>query len=481
MSSEEPQQAEAGRRVPWIGLVLLAALGAGGITLVLRAPRDRFVPHVEVDADEGPEVSASASASAVVAPRCERTAPSRSHRIAATATPRPASPPPATSAEASTGAALGAAELDEPEELNEPFAAETGRAVALADGFAVGVRADGPSGAEASVVVFGADGTLRNALSLGRSRGDVPPPVVAAKNAGKASGWLAATLEPDAAAYSLRVLDDARAVDAGGRALELEQGRDESQAFDLASGPAVAIATWDDVTRDDKLGRAVYAVLAADGSKLIGKPRTLSGKGVDAEVPRVVPREGGFVVAYIARNSRAKTNAKGKDDGDDGRYAAERIEPSFVEVALLDEQGEVTSPPRAVTPPTGYVLAFDLAAGNDGSVRIVWRDDDTPSGAGGGKVELAIVSPSGAASSQLVAKDDVGAGVPALLPGWLAVTDSRGRALLGPLADDGSLAAALLHEPAVGAGQPIAARGDTLLVATPIGTAIELVTVRCRR
>ena len=43
--------------------------------------------------------------------------------------------------------------------------------------------------------------------------------------------------------------------------LELEQGRDESLAFDLAPGPKAVIVAWDEVTRDGKLARVLWSAL----------------------------------------------------------------------------------------------------------------------------------------------------------------------------------------------------------------------------
>ncbi|MSP25506.1 MAG: hypothetical protein EXR75_10145 [Myxococcales bacterium] len=476
MTSESPRAREEGRRGPWVAVVVFVAIGAAGIALVLRAPHDRFLPHEETAPSMGSaELPVSA---APLGPRCERLGPGVRHRIGV-----------GGALPASTASAPGPSD-DEPEERDEPFAAEVGRAVALSDAFAVGVRTDGPAGADAGIVKVPIDGSAVVEHRLGRSRGDMPPPVVVADGGESARGWLAGTLEPDAADFALRVTSSVRAGATDERGLDLKQARDESTAFDLASGPSVAIAVWDDVTKDETLARVVYAVLSADGSKLIKKSRAVSSHDVDADTPRIVARPGGFWLAYIGRKRRDlpvdSDDPALERTKDEERYSAERIDPSFIDVLVLDEHGELSGAARTITPPTGHALGFDLALRADGAARIVWRDDDTPSGAGGGRVEILTVLPSGVTETQVVAADDLVAGLPTLLPGWLALSDTRGRTRLAPLAEDGALAAELRHEPAVGTGQPIAAHAITagqtlLLVATPAGTAVELSTLRCTR
>jgi hypothetical protein len=130
----------------------------------------------------------------------------------------------------------------------------------------------------------------------------------------------------------------------------------------------------------------------------------------------------------------------------------------------------------------GHVLAFDLSPGDDGGVLVAYRDDDTPSGSSGGRVSVVPVGLGGVGPSRVIAEEEVGSGVPSLLPGWIAVGNVSGPTLLAAMSGKGELADDLVAEPAVGNGEPIAAdaaHGGAVLVARPAGTAMKLEVLRC--
>jgi hypothetical protein len=368
---------------------------------------------------------------------------------------------------------------DDPAERAAAFGVEVSRAIALGEEFLVGVRNDGASGASAAVARIAADATTGKTIELGRSRGDFDAPLVAAYD----GGWIAGILEPNASGATLR-LGVSRVDEPPRLEIEIDQGRDESLAFDFMRGKEALVAVWDDVTKDGKLARVLGSTLDLEAKQATGSPTVLSRKGYDAETPRVVAREGGFWVAYIAR--KALEVPKRDDDealdrnpkGD--RYAAEKIDPSWLELVPLDATGRPTAKPRPVTPETGHVLSFDIATTPDGSALVTWRDDDTPSGSHGGRVSIMTVTLSGGTQAQVVAEHDVGAGVPSLLAGFLAFPNAAGKAMLAPLAADGTLAGDLRLEPTIGVGDPLVANGDRILVATSAGTALDLPVVTCK-
>jgi hypothetical protein len=126
------------------------------------------------------------------------------------------------------------------------------------------------------------------------------------------------------------------------------------------------------------------------------------------------------------------------------------------------------------------VLAFDIEAGDDGSVLAAWRDDDTPSGSSGGTVSLARVSAGGgAASTQVIADEGVGTGVPSLLPGWVAVSGVSGAKRLAAMSPSGALLDALAPEASLGSAEPVAAQGGTLLLVRHLGRAVRLSVATC--
>ncbi|RLB45399.1 MAG: hypothetical protein DRI90_28480, partial [Deltaproteobacteria bacterium] len=290
-------------------------------------------------------------------------------------------------------------------------------------------------------------------------------------------------LEPNASGLALRLVQER-----GGKlqwGAEIEQGRDESLAYDLAIGSQVGVVSWDDVTEDGKRASVLVAVVSREALELTQAGKTVSPKEVAAEIPRVVARPGGFWLAYVAARRTAEPDDTNeaepsrKDSTPDGRYAAERIEPSWLELLPLDEAGQPAGEPRPVTPRSGHVLAFDLELGKDGAALITWRDDDTPSGAHGGRVTALLVGAAGGTQEQLVAAENVGSGVPDLVPGWIALPDARGHMRLAPVNDEGQLQGKLRAEPLLGVGEVIAASADRLLVAQPAGTGVDLVVVTC--
>jgi len=324
--------------------------------------------------------------------------------------------------------------------------------------------------------VVGAEGTGR-LVELGEIRGDVDAPLAV----GFASYLFGAVLEPTASGYDLRI----------GRVLgdevrwgvEFVQGKDASLAFDVAVNESVGVAVWDDLSKGKKQSQIVVATFDPRALAVKSRAQPVIREAVDAELPRVIRRPGGFWLAYVASStvelpSRPDDEDLGRDSNQE-RYAAEKIEHSWLEVVPLNDEGRLAGRPRQVTNADGYIQGFDIEVSDDGAAFVAWRDDDTPSGAHGGQVSLVVVRMGGIDQPRIVAGDEVGAGVPNLLPGWIAVTDKRGRARLAPLTPGGLLRGELLAEPVIGVGQPLAAGRQGLWLAQPAGKAVDLMVVHC--
>jgi hypothetical protein len=368
-------------------------------------------------------------------------------------------------------AAVPGEEGAEPERF-APFSVELGRGTRVDDGFVVGIKrdleTDAGRGTFAEVVLLDAEAQNGRLMRLGRIRGDLDAPLVVPS----ASGWVAAFVEPLPRSLALKLVrPDGDGLHWGA---EIEQGQDESLAFDVAMGARVGVVTWDDLTDRGERGVVMLATVALESLEGGEKARSASRDGVDADLPRVQVRPGGFWLAYVAR-----VPVDGEPPDVEGQFRAERIVPSWIELLPLDEDGTPQSEPRAVTPRDGHVLAYDLDVGRDGGAILAWRDDDTPSGAHGGKVTAMLVTASGAGQMQPVTEDDVGAGVPTLLGGLLAMPDGRGHVLAAPISPDAELLGPLIREDAFGIGQILASRGDAYLVARPLGKAAEFALVRC--
>ncbi|EYF05962.1 hypothetical protein [Chondromyces apiculatus] len=508
-NDEDPSE-EGSDRFAWKGAALVAVAVAGLVVWRMCSPgSEEKAPDGSIRAAG----TTSATAKAAAPPRCAAAAPP--FVVDAEKRPRKA-----------TGDKVTPEEEPEPEQL-APFAVEVGRGAAFEGGFAVGALREGEGGAMGMVAFVGADGAGGRLVRLTRSRGDLEPPAVA--SAGKAV--ITAMLEPNAGGRAIRVAKvEGDQVTWGA---ELAEGRDESLALDVATSGARAVVVWDDVTRDGKRSQIMMASLDTATLRSVTSPRPISVPTVDAEVPRLLSRAGGYWLVYIARSDEraggaaeggARKGAKGSDGAgaakggtkagatakagakagtkknaerfeevldEDTEAPGEMIASQWLEVVPLDETGSPAGSARSVTPRDGHVLAFDLAAGDEGSVLIAYRDNDTPSGSSGGRVSMLSVGLGRVGEAQVVAGEEkttpgsgqegVVSGVPSVLPGWLSVASATGATLLAALGGQGEILDGLATEAVIGGGEPIAAAGGSLLVARPAGTAVKLEVLKCMR
>ncbi len=453
----------------FLGGVVLLGAALAAVLWVWKAPVD-----VRTSSTEALPIGSRASVTVALPevappppPRCSRVG-TQSYRIG--------------NKQAEQAATAGTPEADDDEdndELPAAFGAEISRAIALPSGFAVGVRHDNGLGTHAAVATLTRDATGGSLIDLGLLRGDGDAPLLAPLG----GGWLAGMLEPAATGATLRIAVS-RANEEPKWSVDIDQGSDESLAFDLAPGPKSVVVAWDEVTADGKLSRVLWSTLTPDGSKIARAKVLASRPGIDADTPRVVARPSGFWLAYIARKAldvpkteESKPLERAPKVDDD---AGEKILPSWLELLPIDEAGVAVGPARAVTPKSGHALTFDLASTSDGAALLVWRDDDTPLGSHGGRVNLMSVLPSGSSEAQLLAENDVGSGSPTLLTGWVAITNAAGRAMLAPLAPNGAITGELRIEPAIGTAEPLFAVDARVLTATSVGSAIELGIVDCK-
>jgi hypothetical protein len=427
-----------------------------------------------------PAATASASAEPApkppVAPRCAEVASPTGPFVVGDAPTAPRSPPPSS---APSGGVLDdpGQEADDP---TAPFAVEVGRGAVYDGGFAVGARRDAEGGAVAMVATIGADGTGGKLVRLGRSRGDLDPPVLA----GAGASVVVAMVEPNAGGRAIKV---ARVT--GGEVTwgpEFSEGRDDSLAVDVAASGGRAMVVWDDIlgpTAGARRESVVLGALDVATMRPLGPSRPITAASADATAPRLALRPGGFWLAYLARGDEdpkkkreAKKPKPGDDDEDEDQ--GEAITSAWVELLPLDEAGTPAAAARAVTPKKGHVLSFDLAQGDDGGALLAWRDDDTPTGSAGGRMSVTLVKLGGAVASRVV-DEAGGAGAPALLPGWISLASPSGMTRLAALSPRGELLDDLAPEPSLGAGEPIAATSEAILWARPLGKAMRLGVVRC--
>lgn len=417
-----------------------------------------------------PAAGASASASDEPSPRAP--APPRCSEIAepflvgdAPPTPKPAPvdpPEPGQPAE-------------EPDDPTSPFAAEVGRGALFDGGFVVGAKRQGEGGAVAMVATLGLDGKGGKLVRVARLRGDLDPPVVA--GAGRAI--IAVMIEPNAGGRALRVAKvEGDRVTLGP---ELSEGRDDSLAIDVAASAQRAVVVWDDLTAQGKRSAIMLASIDVGTMRVTAPARPISAEGQDAERPRLIARPGGFWLSYAVRGSatKKKSDKHKRADEEDDRELGEAITTTWVELVPLDESGSPVGASRAVTAKSGHVLAYDIEAVDDGGALIVWRDDDTPTGSGGGRLLATVARLSGVAEPKLLAEETSAAGVPELIPGWLALASVNGGTRIAALSPRGELLDELEPEKSLGAGVPAAATREVILWARPLGKAMRLSVLKC--
>jgi hypothetical protein len=377
---------------------------------------------------------------------------------------------------------------EEPEDDLAPFAVEIGRGALFDGGFAAGARRDAEGSAVAMVATLGLDGRDGKLIRLGRSRGDLDPPVVT----GAGGAVLAALLEPNASGRAIKIAKVVGSDVTWG--IELAEGRDESLALDIAASGPRALVVWDDVSHDDKRSSVMLASFDVATMRSVTSVRPVSSPKVDADTPRLIVRPGGYWLGYIARAEEAKRPAppapdKAQDKAPkagraphreaDDSASGETITNAWVEVMPLDDNGAPTATPRAVTPRDGHALAFDIELGEGGAALIAWRDDDIPTGGVGGRLSSALVRPGGNVEAHILAEESLGAGVPDLLPGWIVVSGGSGVTRIASITPKGEITGPLDPEPSLGTGEPLASSSDRILLARPAGKAMRLSVVRC--
>jgi hypothetical protein len=481
-----PERDSKGSGLVAIALALGLVVGGGLLYKKLAAPEDP---------SELPASTASASASQGVTPppppRCVELSQAGGFVVGELPAEKKREPAPAGSSD------LPPLDDGPPDEADfAPFAVVFGRATATAQGYAVGALRDGEGGTLLTVVTLGADGTGGKAVKLARSRGDLEPPVVVPDG----DAVLAAMLEPNASGMSVklaRVRGDK--VEWGA---EIDRGRGDSLALDLATSGERGLVVWDEPK--EERARVMLASFSRGSIGTVTAARAVSPEGTDADAPRLVSRKGGYYLAYLAHGSEITRPREAEDDlGSGGAKDAakkgdasardpkrgaskgdeidesrgERVTASWVEILALDENGAPTGSPLRATPEAGRVAGFDLLAVDDGAL-LAWRNEESPSGAGGGQVAVAKISAGGVAGA-LTLEEGAGDGVPVLMNGWLSIPTLRGADMLARLGPDGKTSEVVEAEPSIGRGEPLAAIDDHVLVGEPEGRAMRLKVLRC--
>jgi len=360
---------------------------------------------------------------------------------------------------------------------------EIGDAILQGDGQAVGVVHRTAAGRVAGVVLIPRGAGVPRVVDLAPTLGDAPPPRLASRARDVVA---AAYSAPRAGATGVRELGlysitpEAPPAPLG----TIRQQRDDSLAFDLAWEDSRGIVVWDEAASASR-GVVRASVLSAD--PVIGPPRDVSPPESDAELPRVVPGGGGFVVVWIARSPDPSSAGA---DASESEVVGEARVHGWLEMLTLDERGAARGPVRRLTPASGHVTAYDvepLAAGPRAPILVVARDDGEVVDGSGGALLRVRVAGDAAEPPVALATDGLGRGAPTLVYGVAGQTPSLAwvaaheHLRLLPLDAEGAPGALPSAEPGMDEARPLLwLSAGRMLVATPSDPAAQLRVFSCR-
>jgi hypothetical protein len=358
---------------------------------------------------------------------------------------------------------------------------EIGEAVAVHDGFAVGLLRKTDAGSVGSVAVLSRDLSKVTVVDLGAPYGDAPPPRPAVSGDALYAAFYLSQKADKKRDLSIFKIDDGRAA----LAVTVPQQKDESLAFDFSVATQGGVVAWDEDAIGLMRGDIQVALLSPDG-KSVASTRIVSGETADAELPRVVARKSGFWAVWVSNHLEDSPSPTGDAPALEG--PGESRAYHWLEAVALDEHGAPKGIVKRLTSATGHVSTFDLATRDDGeTLDVLARDDDQPADGTGGRIlRVSIASATATPDAPLaIVSESVGHGVPDLLPGatsWLAFSDTADHVRLLPLdaarapTDAPSLEDGLEHARPV-----LALDASTLLAAFPEDVGAQIRAVPCAR
>jgi hypothetical protein len=363
---------------------------------------------------------------------------------------------------------------DEEDDELLPFGVDIGAARSTRFGFAVsGIRGQG----RAFVTLLGERGAQQ--VDLGELHGDAETPAIAAVG----EQLIVVLRSTDAAGYTLKL-----------GSLALPQGSAVVWGSELSKlGKSV---TGVELAADAAHGVVVYQSEARGSSRLmlghfatqdLGQPLTVKPvEAKDAEMPRLVPRPGGFWLSWVRTLSEPKKSAVssgGRPEQDPEERELLDVGLRVIEVAKLDEQGAEIGSALRVGEPRRQVLLYDVAPAS-GGLLVAARSDSAAPGAEGGAILLSRVGPDGSIVTERMDDDELGSGAPTLLfdesaterAPWLAVSAPSDTTRLGLWQGRST---SLSTDPLIGHAEVIAVSGERFLLQRARGRAVTLETLDC--
>ena len=330
---------------------------------------------------------------------------------------------------------LGGATLGE-----TPSDLEIGEAMQTPSGFAIGVLRKVKGELVGSIALVEKDAKTVSFVDLGPPHGDAPPPrpFVVGVEVFAAFFARAAPPPPGGKPKTTRDLILYRLADGKAQATStISEQRDESLAYDVSLGDKGGVVAWDEDAIGNERGNIKIAVVTAD-TKTIASTRIASPDGSDAELPRLVPRRGGWWLVWVA--SRLEAPDAGLDPGQEIERPGEKRRFRWLELLALDAAGAAVGAVKRLTVNTGHVSMFDLAprAGAD-VLDVIARDDEQAIDGAGGRIVRITITGDKVDPPIAIVSESVGRGAPDLLDpigggtAWLAFSDTHDRVRLVPL------------------------------------------------
>jgi hypothetical protein len=352
-----------------------------------------------------------------------------------------------------------------------PFGVELGAALPIPSGFAIaGIR----GASQPFVSLLREQGSRR--VDLGELHGEAETPALAAS----AESVLVALRSTDAAGFTIKL---GKIVGAGGIewGFELSKLGKSVAGLELAANGKRAVLAYQ---KDEKtLSKLMLGAFDSDSLKEPFEVKALDLK--DAEMPRVVPRAGGFWLSWVSVLGDAKLALPATEAAEDPEER-DLLEVGLrvIEVAKLDEQGRLQGQPLRVGEPRRQLLLFDVAALASGGLLIAARSDSAAPGAEGGAIVLSEVTPDGTVHDERLDDEELGTGAPVLLmdgnerfPGpWLAVSAPNDTTRVGLVRG----ARTVLHaDPLLRNAEVLAVGDGSFLTQRARGRAAELRALSC--
>jgi hypothetical protein len=258
----------------------------------------------------------------------------------------------------------------------------------------------------ASVVRLGAKESAAHPVDLGAVAGDVSPPTlfvrgndVLAASCVLPRADVGASARSEGGHWTVSRLSG----DAAAPLLVLAQTGKDVPTLSACAGPSGspfgAALAWDEdragahapVTDGGELPRgAVRVAFLTPDLRAVARVDTVSPETSDAERPKVLAREGGFWVAWMARRLEAS-----REPAPDLEAPGEEPAYRWVEVLALDAQGKPAGPVRRLTPALGHASGFEMVSAPASRLDVyVALDDEREQGAGGSIVHAVVTAAS---------------------------------------------------------------------------------------